>query len=124
MSITSEDIQILPRENASIMPFEWGELTWYASAELGNSDEVTVGRCLLNPGESNPRHYHPNCAEILVVLEGRIRHTAANDGTKEMSVGDTVTIPANVWHQAVNTGDSNALLLIVFTSANRETIGE
>lgn len=124
MANTSEDIQILPYKSASIIPFEWGELTWYACAELGNSDEVTVGRCLLKPGESNPRHYHPNCAEILVVLKGRILHTSADDGKQEMAEGDTATIPAHIWHQAENIGTEDALLLIVFTSAERETIGE
>jgi hypothetical protein len=29
-----------------------------------------------------------------------------------------------VWHQARNVGDTEALLLIVFNSADRETVGE
>jgi quercetin dioxygenase-like cupin family protein len=41
-----------------------------------------------------------------------------------MNEGDTVTIAPNVWHQATNIGDNEALLFIVFTSAERETVGE
>lgn len=117
-------IQLAPAEEAERFDFDWGSLTWYASGSIGNSDEVTVGSCRLRPGCSNPRHYHPNCSEILVVIQGLIRHTTA-DGTKsEMRPGDTVTILPNVWHQATNTGDSEALLFIVFTSADRQTVGE
>lgn len=117
-------IQVLPHGEAEILPMGWGELTWYANRELGNSTEVTVGRCLLKPGMSNPRHYHPNCSEVLVVSQGKIRHTIENGGQTEMNEGDTVTIAPNVWHQATNIGENEALLLIVFTSADRETVGE
>jgi len=79
---------------------------------------------LLFPGQSNPRHFHPNCTEILVVSQGSILHTDAAGGRTEMSAGDTVTIPPNVWHQATNIGAEDAILTIVFTSAERETVGE
>jgi quercetin dioxygenase-like cupin family protein len=117
-------IRVLPIAEAEVLPQEWGGLTWFANRALGNSEEVTVGRCVLNPGQSNPRHYHPNCSEVLVVFKGRIRHTVDNGGTVEMNEGDTVTVPPNVWHQAINIGDEEASLIIVFTSADRETIGE
>jgi quercetin dioxygenase-like cupin family protein len=120
----SAGIRILRIDQAEVHPQEWGALTWFANRTLGNSEDVTVGRCLLNPGQSNPRHYHPNCSEVLVVLQGKIRHTIDNGGETEMNEGDTVTIAPNVWHQAKNVGDSEAILLIVFSSADRETVGE
>jgi quercetin dioxygenase-like cupin family protein len=120
----SADIQIQPYSPAQNIPFDWGHLTWYASRPLGNSEEMTIGRCVLKPGQGNPRHYHPNCSEILVVIQGRIQHTTAGGGKTEMKEGDTVTIPANVWHQAANIGDNEAVLFIAFSSADRQTIGE
>ncbi len=120
----SQDIQILPNSGAERMPFDWGELTWYANGALGNSEGLTVGRCVLKPGRSNPRHYHPNCTEVLTVLKGRIRHTGPGGNAVELSEGDTVTVPPNIWHNAENTGDSEAVLSIVFNSPDRQTIGE
>ncbi len=117
-------IQLLLFEQAEKLDFGWGGLIWYANGPLGNGSGVTVGRCLLKPGCSNPRHYHPNCSEILVVVQGSIRHTMADGGESEMKPGDTVTVPPNVWHRATNIGDSEALLFIVFTSADRQTVGE
>ncbi|HEX4124103.1 MAG TPA: cupin domain-containing protein [Tepidisphaeraceae bacterium] len=117
-------IRCNPSSSAEHLSFEWGKLTWFASAALGNSSDMTVGRCILNPGKSNPRHQHPNCSETLVVLQGRIAHTGPDGSEVEMNVGDTVTIPAGIWHHARNIGDEEAVLYIAFSSADRKTIGE
>jgi quercetin dioxygenase-like cupin family protein len=113
-----------PAARAQVVSADWGELTWFASAELGNSSALTVGRCVLRPGRENPRHQHPNCDEVLVVLAGRIRHTLAGGEDTEMGPGDTITIPAGMAHRALNIGREDAVLLITFTSARREVVGE
>jgi len=124
MSSTLSKIQIQPLSPSQILPFDWGELTWFASRELGNSEDMTAGRCILKPGAGNPKHYHPNCSEILVVIKGRISHTSGENQNTEMGEGDTVTIPANIWHSAQNIGPEEAVLFIAFSSADRQTIGE
>ena len=101
----------------------WGKLTWYVSAQLGNSDTMTVGEAIIRPGQENPRHYHPNCDEILRVVSGRILHSM-NSRQVEMSAGDTVSIPMGVRHNARNIGTEDAVLAISFSSAHREVIGE
>jgi quercetin dioxygenase-like cupin family protein len=118
------DIQILPQPQATHIPFDWGHLTWFAGQSLGNSNEMTIGRCVLKPGQGNPRHYHPNCTEILVVVQGRIEHTGAEGKIVPLGEGDTVTIPANIWHCAKNIGETEAVLFIAFSSADRKTVGE
>lgn len=100
----------------------WGELFWHTSAELKNSRTMTTGTAILRPGASNPRHFHPNCDEILHVLSGRIRHTM-NEVTVEMGPGDTVSIPRGVIHNATNIGEVDAVLGISFDSAYRQAIG-
>lgn len=109
---------------ALVQKFDWGQLTWFASRELGNSTDVTVGQCRIRPGQANPRHFHPNCSEVLVVLEGRISHSIENDGTVEMAVGDCITVPPHLRHQARNIGDGDAVLMVTFSSADRKTVGE
>jgi quercetin dioxygenase-like cupin family protein len=114
---------ITPASAYKEIPFEWGSLTWYVSKALGSSETLTVGRCVLKPGQANPRHYHPNCDEVLHVLQGRILHTM-HDQEAPMSEGDTISIPLGVPHNARNIGETDAILLICFSSAERETIGE
>jgi quercetin dioxygenase-like cupin family protein len=120
----STEIRVLPHNETHRQEFSWGNLTWFANLALGNSDEMTVGRCILKPGHTNGRHYHPNCSEILVVIQGRIRHTRSGDQETELTEGDTVVIPPNLRHCATNVGQNDSILFIAFSSADRQAIGE
>lgn len=117
-----EAVVTRPAENR-VVEFPWGQLTWYVSGELGNSDTLTVGQAIIRPGQRNPRHYHPNCDEVLHVLKGRILHSMG-DRTVEMQAGDTVSIPTGVPHNATNIGDGDAVLSISFSSADRKVVNE
>jgi len=103
---------------------DWGQLTWYASEKQGNTNYLTLGRCIIYPQKANPRHYHPNCEEILIVIEGKISHTWKDDEQVVMTEGETITIPRGMYHQARNLGETNAVLMIAFTTPNRQTVGE
>lgn len=106
-----------------IVSTEWGRLEWYVSAEIGNSETMTVGKCVLNPGQANGRHLHPNCDEILQVLKGKIIHSW-NDEEFEMNEGDVIAIPSGVFHNARNITDDVVELAISFSSAYRTTEDE
>ncbi len=109
------------RSSAGVDEFEWGTLTWHYSRELGNSETMTAGKCVLNPGCSNPRHYHPNCDEVLRVEQGKIRHTYG-DESFELKEGEMIQIPQDIRHNATNIGTIEAVMFICFSSADRETI--
>ncbi|HKS57769.1 MAG TPA: ThuA domain-containing protein [Steroidobacteraceae bacterium] len=109
--------------DTQVLDQPWGRLTWYVSAELGNSDTMTVGEAVIRPGQKNPRHYHPNCDEVLRVVSGRILHTMGSQQA-EMTAGDIVSIPQGVHHNATNIGTEDAVLAISFSSAHRQVIGE
>jgi quercetin dioxygenase-like cupin family protein len=119
-----EGITVFRTGEAAALEFDWGALTWYASAALGNSDHLTVGLCEIRPGCANPRHHHPNCEEVLRVIRGRIVHTGPGGSEVVLEAGDTITIPSGCVHNARNVGDEPALLSICFSSPNRETLAE
>jgi quercetin dioxygenase-like cupin family protein len=111
----------LSRANAGeVLEFPWGRITWTVSRKLGNSAAMTFGRVLMRAGMSNPRHRHPNCDEILHLLSGRIDHTLGAESLV-MEAGDTISIPAGVWHQARALDGTDAEMVIAFSSADRET---
>ena len=56
----------------------------------------TIGQPLIGSGCENPLHSHPNCSEILVVVQGRIAHLIENGNEVEMTVGDTISLPPAV----------------------------
>jgi quercetin dioxygenase-like cupin family protein/type 1 glutamine amidotransferase len=113
----------LPRAEAQVEPQPWGKLEWFASRALGNSSAMTVGVATINVGKENPRHRHPNCDEILHVIQGHILNRVG-DTEYEMHAGDTVTIPEGTWHNARNIGTEDAVLSITYSSPDRISIGE
>jgi quercetin dioxygenase-like cupin family protein len=116
--------KLLRAGQAQVQETDWGRLTWFASARLGNSATMTVGRCVIRPGRANPRHSHPNCEEVLHVLAGRIAHTLDGRQEVELSAGDTIAVPPDLVHNARNLGTEDAVLAICFSSPDRQTQGE
>ena len=110
---------ILRSNQCDILQAAWGSLTWYASAKLGNSQDMTIGKCIIKPGCENPFHSHPNCVETLVVMQGRIKHRIENDEEVDLNPGDVITLPPHLPHNARNVSDEDAVLFIAFSSANR-----
>ena len=115
---------VLKASKKDVVEADWGTLTWFASRKLGNSEEMTIGKCVLKPGAENPRHQHPNCEEVLVVLQGKISHEIENGKEVILEEGDTITLPQGLAHKAKNIGEKDAILHISFSSADREVIGE
>jgi quercetin dioxygenase-like cupin family protein/type 1 glutamine amidotransferase len=114
---------LLPRADALVEQQPWGKLEWFASRALGNSTFMTVGIATINPGKENPVHRHPNCDEILHVLQGQIMNRVG-DKEYEMHAGDTVTIPEGTPHNARNIGKDDAVLAIAYNTPDRIAIGE
>lgn len=102
---------------------DFGRLVWMVSGALGNSTTMTVGRCYIDVGKANPRHYHPNCDEVLHVLQGTIRHSCG-DEVVTMTAGDTISIPTGEVHNAENIGDEPVICVIAFSTPDRQVVGE
>lgn len=121
MTSESFDRHVRRADQHSVEPKPWGQLEWAVSAQIGNSETMTIGTCFIHTGQQNGRHYHPNCDEVLRVVKGRIIHSW-NEFEREMGEGDVVSIPQGVLHNARNIGDDTAILAIAFSSAHREAV--
>ncbi len=119
-----KDAVVLTADEAVVEQMDWGTLYWYANSQIGNCDTITVGKCVIKPGCENPKHRHPNCQEVLHVLSGRILHSAGGSRSFEMGPGQTITTPQGLSHNARNIGSDHALLMIAFSSGDRQTQGE
>jgi quercetin dioxygenase-like cupin family protein/type 1 glutamine amidotransferase len=113
---------VIKRDDNKVIDMPWGQLRWFTSAELKNSRSMTTGVAIIQPGKSNPIHFHPNCDEVLHVIRGKISHKM-NEVTVEMNAGDSISIPQGVLHNATNIGTEDAVLGISFSSAYREAVG-
>ena len=101
--------------------FLWGTLKWLCNAKLTPGALQTVGICHIAPGQRNPRHYHPNCEEVLYMLNGTGQHSFDDDSV-ELTTGMTIRIPSGVIHNMTNNGTEAIVCLIVFSTGDRETV--
>ena len=87
----------------------WGSLTWLANSELGGA-RLTLGRVVIKQGESNPRHSHANCQEVLYLLCGRLEHQVGEQWVT-LNAGDTLVVEAGVAHCARSVGEPAAAMM-------------
>lgn len=114
---------LVPGDSQPVQPFPWGTIQWLDSAAITGGETLTFGVVEFAPGEGNPIHHHPNCDEILFVLEGDIRHLLGHDELP-MGPGDLIHIPKGVRHRARNVGATPARVVVCFDSGWREVVNE
>lgn len=114
---------LVPGESQPVAAFPWGSIQWLDSAAITGSQTLTFGVVEFAPGEGNPIHHHPNCDEVLFVLEGEIRHLLGTDELP-MGPGDLIHIPKGTRHRALNVGQQRARVVVCFDTGHREVVNE
>ncbi|RMD79658.1 MAG: cupin domain-containing protein, partial [Lentisphaerae bacterium] len=67
-----------------------------------------------------PTHFHPNCDEILHLLEGTLEHRLPDGTTTVLQPGDTICLRKGEVHDAKNIGSEDAVAMIIFNDAIRK----
>ena len=65
------------------------------------------------PGQSSGLHIHHG-VEMNMVIEGELRVTLEGEAPRIMRAGDSIQIPREVPHEAVNTGTGPAKVVITY----------
>lgn len=112
---------VVDSSRVEAMTFEWGALQWLVNQESAEDAEMTIGVCTIAPGERNSEHFHPNCEEVLFVLEGECDHTLG-DEIVHLTPGMMIRCPADMRHYMVNNGDEPMKALVIFSVPDRETM--
>lgn len=121
MPDTAQPSRLVEPGAADVLDFPWGRLCWLLNAERLPDARQTFGVCEILPGHKNPRHFHPNCDEVLYVLEGELDHTLG-EAVYHLTPGALLHIPADTPHDARNTGAGTARVVIAYSAADRQTV--
>ncbi len=105
----------------SATPTDFGRVEWAVSAGNPHGAEQTVGLAVFEAGKGNVPHIHPNCEEVLYVLDGEMEHSLGEQRAK-LAPGDLIVIPRNVPHHVVNAGATPARVFISFSSPDRQFV--
>jgi quercetin dioxygenase-like cupin family protein len=112
---------VIRLDSQAPLEFPWGAIKWLMNNDLDEDAEQTFGIVFIGPGQKNPRHFHPNCEELLHVLSGTCTHSLG-DQSYPMSPGDLIRIPAGVVHHAENDGWEPLRAIISFSDGDRKTV--
>jgi quercetin dioxygenase-like cupin family protein len=100
-------------------PTDFGRVHWVVRADDPPGAEQTVGLATFDAGKGNVEHIHPNCEEVVYVLEGEVEHTLGDQKTR-LKAGDLIVVPRNVPHRLQNVSEVAVTACIVFSSPDRQ----
>jgi len=107
-------------DDAVLEKFAWGEIRWIWNAMIDTSAEQTLGQVIIYPGKKNTAHIHPNCEELMYILEGECDHWLG-DEVFHLKPGMTIIIPRDELHYALVTSVEPLKALIFYSTPVRET---
>jgi quercetin dioxygenase-like cupin family protein len=96
----------------------FGSVHWAVRAGDPEGAEQTAGLAVFDAGKGNVEHVHPNCEEIVFVLDGGVEHTLGDQSTT-LSEGDLIVVPRGVPHRLFNHGPGAARAFVLFSSPDR-----
>lgn len=108
-------------DRAAAIDFGWGTIQWLVNGEQIPDSALTVGLVEIKPLTKNTRHYHPNCDEVLFLLDGELEHSV-DDQRHHLQPGSAIHIPAGARHDARNLSRSVARMLVAYSSGDRQTV--
>lgn len=113
-------------EDVETQVFDWGMLKWMSEPRVTDADRFSAGIVILAPGKGHTRHNHPGVEEVLYVISGQGMQMVEDDCGQPLgrtvTAGVLVHIPANVYHETINTGWEPLKLVAIYSPHGPEAI--
>ena len=121
MDIPSIDRQVRRKVGDGAEATDFGTLQWVVREGDPAGAETTIGLATFSAGKSNVQHIHPNCEEVVYVLDGQVEHTLGPQSTV-LEAGDLIVVPRGVPHRLLNRSLDDVRAYIVFSSPDRQFV--
>jgi quercetin dioxygenase-like cupin family protein len=119
MSATTDiETQVRRDVGAAAEATDFGSVHWAVREGDPPGAEQTIGLAVFDAGKGNAEHIHPNCEEVVYVLDGVVEHTLGDQRTT-LRAGDLIVVPRGVAHRLLNTSEAPVRTYIVFSSPER-----
>jgi oxalate decarboxylase/phosphoglucose isomerase-like protein (cupin superfamily) len=104
--------------------FDWGRIQWLSEPRVTGARSITAGVVTLDPGKGHQRHNHPGVEEVLYVLEGEGLQMIdlGVEERRTVRAGMMIHIPADIYHETINTGGGPMKLLAVYSPPGPEAL--
>jgi len=88
-----------------------GEPPW--SVRIVYNEYISAVLIAQNPGEGNRWHYHDDCDEFWIMLEGSLKWTIEGKGEIVAEETDVVYVPRNTKHKMTTVGNKPSIRLSI-----------
>ncbi len=99
--------------------FPWGTLKWMSEPAVTDAKRFSMGVVILEPGKGHTRHNHPGVEEILYFVSGTGVQMIEGE-RRPVGPGMLVHIPADVYHETMNTGWDQMKIVAVYSPCGPE----
>lgn len=96
----------------------WGAMEWLADDGIRPGTGLSLARMTVRAGEASPIHSHPDCTEVIHVLEGAIEQRIGDD-LHRVAAGGTCVVPPGIVHASRALGPDDAVLIVAYSSGSR-----
>jgi quercetin dioxygenase-like cupin family protein len=121
MDVPIIDSQVRRDVGAAAVATDFGSVHWAVREGDPAGAEQTIGLAVFDAGKSNVEHVHPNCEEVVYVLDGEVEHTLGGQSTR-LGAGDLIVVPRGVPHRLINNSRAACRAYIVFSSPDRQFV--
>jgi len=111
MALLAAAIPALQAATAASTGFDRTDLLLHDMPEIGR--QVLQTRFDIGPGAASPEHRHPG-VEIAHVLQGTLEYRLEGQAPVTLKAGDSLFIPAGIFHIARNVGSGTASELATY----------
>jgi quercetin dioxygenase-like cupin family protein len=115
------ELGIIDTDRIEPVVYDWGAVKWVVDDNVVAGSAQSFGVVQINPGKTNPAHWHTNAQEIVHMLQGECDVDTA-DGPIKIRAGETLFIPVHEHHELTNTGWEPAVYVCSFSNSGRGTL--
>ena len=114
------ELGIINIDEIAPVVYDWGAVKWVVDDSVKNGSEQSFGIVHINPGKTNPTHWHTAAQEIVYMLQGECDVTSG-DTTFKLRAGETLFIPTDDHHELTNNSWEPAVYVCSFSASGRGT---
>jgi quercetin dioxygenase-like cupin family protein len=93
-------------------------MEWLADDRISPTTGLSLARMTVQAGATSPAHSHPDCTEVIHVLEGEIEQRIG-DAVHRIATGATCVVPPGAIHASRAIGPGDAVLIVAYSSGTR-----
>jgi quercetin dioxygenase-like cupin family protein len=114
------DFAVINPDNIAPVVYDWGAVKWVVNDSVADGSEQSFGIVYINPGKTNPEHWHTTAQEVVHMLQGEC-DIETEDATIKLRAGQTLFIPVGARHELTNNGWEPAVYVCSFSASGRGT---